>query len=121
MQHRDQSEALTHAQLVIPRDALPAPDPDELYLVDLVGSPVFVEGGPEAAIGKVADVLDYGAQEILSVKIPGANRLLVPIADHTIRRLDIEAVVIAPLEEWAAPEFVAPWDDPSDPDRKSVV
>jgi 16S rRNA processing protein RimM len=114
LRHRDQAEELTHAELVIPRAALPAPDPDELYLVDLIGAPVFVEGGPEGAVGEVADVLDYGAQEILSVSIPGSNRLLVPLVDHAIRRLDVDAVVLAPLSEWAAPELVAPWESPED-------
>ena len=106
---RDQAEELTHSKLVIPRSALPEPDPDELYLVDLVGVPVFVEGGPEEPVGSVGDVLDFGAQEILSVDIPGSNRLLVPIVDHALRRLDVDAVVLAPLSEWAAPELAAPW------------
>ena len=114
LRHRDQAEELTHAELVIPRASLPDPDDDELYLVDLVGAPVFVEDGPEDPVGQVADVLDYGAQEILSVDVPGASRLLVPLVDHAIRRLDVDAVVLAPLSEWAAPELVAPWETSED-------
>ena len=72
---RTAAERLVNTRLYIERDRLPAPEPDEFYLADLVGMAAFAPDG--AAVGRVAVVHDYGAGTSLEIAGEGAP-LLVP-------------------------------------------
>jgi 16S rRNA processing protein RimM len=63
---REQAEALRGLQLYILRDALPAPDEDEFYVTDLIG--LSVETADGEPLGRVKDVRDFGAGDLLEVQ-----------------------------------------------------
>jgi 16S rRNA processing protein RimM len=71
------------AELAVPRDDLPDPEPDHYYVFQLVGLDV-VEG--ENALGRVADVLPGAANDNLELE----SGLLVPLVDDAIARVDLE-------------------------------
>ena len=63
---REQAEALRGLRLYVPRDALPAPDEDEYYLVDLIGMAVSTAEGQD--LGVVRSVQDFGAGDLLEIQ-----------------------------------------------------
>lgn len=63
---REQAEALRGLKLYIPRDVLPEPDEDEFYVTDLIG--LAVETAEGEALGRVKDVRDFGAGDILEIQ-----------------------------------------------------
>ena len=60
------SEALKGLRLYVPRAAMPAPEADEFYVVDLVGLAVENEAGE--AFGTVAGLISTGAHDVLQVR-----------------------------------------------------
>ena len=62
---RNQAEALRGLELHIPRKALPAPEEDEFYLVDLIG--LAVRDGSGETVGSVKSVEDFGAGDLLEI------------------------------------------------------
>ena len=81
---RDDAEALTGAELSVPRPALPALEDGEVYLVDLLGLPVVTDDGVE--LGELVDVMETGANDVLVVGRAGSDtEILIP---------DIEGVVL---------------------------
>ncbi len=79
---RNAAELRVNTRLYVERDRLPAPDPEEFYLSDLVGlAAVSVDG---AALGRVTVVHDYGAGaslELDSGAIVPFTRAAVPTVD----------------------------------------
>ena len=63
---REQAEALRGLRLFVPREALPPPDEDEYYLVDLIGMTVATAGGE--ILGVVRQVQDFGAGDLLEIQ-----------------------------------------------------
>lgn len=66
---RDQALALRGWQVLLPREAFPAPDDDEFYWVDLVGCAVtgLNDAGETVQLGQVTSVSDNGAHALLQV------------------------------------------------------
>ena len=62
---REQAEALRGLELYIPRDALPAADDDEFYLVDLIG--LEARDRSDAVVGSVTAVENFGAGDLLEI------------------------------------------------------
>ena len=62
----EQADALRGLKLYVPREALPAPDEDEYYLVDLIGLEARSPDG--GRIGEVASVQNFGADDLLEIK-----------------------------------------------------
>ena len=85
---REQAAALTNFELWLPRAALPALDPDEFYVEDLVGCTVVdVEGRVR---GTVRESFWNGAQDVLTLDGPDGE-LFVPAVAEFIRAVDLEA------------------------------
>ncbi len=84
---RNRAEALSGAELYIDRASLPAPGEDESYIHDLVGLSVVSRDG--SAFGKVADVVNYGAGDLLDIARAGAANLLVPFSDAFVPDVDV--------------------------------
>lgn len=61
---------------------------DMVYVSDLPGMRVLDEGGKE--VGKVAHVLEQGAQELLAVRA-GTREILIPWNDHFVKFIDKKA------------------------------
>jgi 16S rRNA processing protein RimM len=95
---RTAAEALVNLRLYADRDRLPAPEPDEFYLADLIGLAAVDAAG--AAIGSVARVHDYGAGASLEIERAGEAPLLVPFTRDAVPQVDLAAgcVTVIPPE-----------------------
>ncbi len=80
------------ATLAVPREALPPLEPDEYYAFQLVGLEVEEEGG--RVVGRVRDVLDYPANDVLELD----SGVSLPLVEACVRQVDLEGgrIVIAP-------------------------
>ena len=78
--------------LSVPRDSLPELPEDEYYAFELVGLVVVEEGGRE--LGRVRDVLDYPANDVLELDSGAA----LPLVEACVRQVDLAGgrIVIAP-------------------------
>lgn len=95
---RDAAEELRGYEISIrASDAAPLAA-DEFFLHDLLGLAAQTEDGQP--IGKVREILETGAGEILVIARPGQPDALVPIVRDFIAALDIPGgtVVIRPIE-----------------------
>ncbi len=105
---RNAAERLRNIDLFVPRDRLPAPQDDEFYHADLIGLAAETEDG--TAFGKVLDVHNFGAGDILEIApAAGGDTLLFPFTPAAVPNVDIAAgriVVVPPagLLERAEPE-----------------
>ena len=80
---------------------MPAPDSDEFYFEDLVGLNVIDES--QTAIGTVIAIHDFGAGEIVEIKlVEDADPVMVPFTSDDFPDVDLEAgrLVLATLHLW---------------------
>ncbi len=93
---RDEAARLNLTELFVPRAALPAPEPEEFYLADLIGLTAMSEAGEE--LGIITAVHDYGGGSTLEIS-PGAR--LVPFTQAAVPVVDLaqRRVVIRPPAE----------------------
>ncbi|HXA24106.1 MAG TPA: ribosome maturation factor RimM [Acetobacteraceae bacterium] len=86
---RAAAERLTNTRLYVERERLPEPEPDEFYLVDLIGLTAI--DGAGVALGTVSAVHDYGAGVSLEIARDGAPPLLVPFTRACVPDVDVAA------------------------------
>jgi 16S rRNA processing protein RimM len=81
------------------RSALPAPDANEFYVVDLIGLEAFDTDGNR--LGIVTAVDNFGAGDILEIAPKSGPSLLIPFTNATVPDIDISAgrIVVAPPAE----------------------
>jgi 16S rRNA processing protein RimM len=79
------------AELAVPRESLPPLGEDEYYSFQLVGLAVEEEGG--RVLGRVRDVLDYPANDVLELD----SGLSLPLVEACVRKVDLESgrIVVA--------------------------
>jgi 16S rRNA processing protein RimM len=96
---RNAAEALNRVRLHVPRERLPAPDPDEFYLTDLVGLHAFTPEG--AAVGRVRAVENHGAGDILDVERVEGPPLLLAFTVANVPVVDVAGgrIVVTPPDE----------------------
>jgi 16S rRNA processing protein RimM len=82
---RDAAEALRGQEVTVPADRLPEPAENEYHHVDLIGCAV-VAG--DRALGEVARVLAYPANDVLEVR-GGDAEVLIPFAADVVLEVDI--------------------------------
>lgn len=87
-------EKLKGLKLYIDRADLPEPDEDEYYITDLIGMAVVDINGQ--AVGKVANVENFGAGDLLDIKpVEGANFYLLFIEENVPEvRLSDRVIVV---------------------------
>jgi 16S rRNA processing protein RimM len=80
------------AVLAVPRGSLPPLGEDEYYTFQLVGLAVEEEGG--RFLGRVADVVDYPANDVLELD----SGVSLPLVEACVRSVDVEGgqIVVAP-------------------------
>ncbi len=79
VEDRDAAARLARATIEIAESALPRLDEDRFYVRDLVGLEVRVDG---RAVGRVADVLDMPANDVIVVALDDGEQVMVPfVAD----------------------------------------
>lgn len=100
---RNAAEALKGVELHVAREMLPDPEADEFYHADLVGLQAVAPDG--AAIGEVVAVQNYGAGDLLDIRIPGRRETeLVPFSDKFVPEVDVAAGKVVVVMPTAAPD-----------------
>ncbi|MCG5074541.1 ribosome maturation factor RimM [Paraburkholderia tagetis] len=103
---RDAALQLRGARIYVSRADFPATEADEYYWVDLMGLDVANEAGVE--LGKVADLIDNGAQSVLRVEYPSTGKdgkpatgeRLIPFVGVFVKTVDLAAKRI--VVDWEA-------------------
>jgi len=85
-------------ELRVPRASLPPAEPDSFYVFQLVGLDVVEEGG--RALGKVEDVANYEANDVLELD----SGTLLPLVEACVLEVDLEARRILVARGFADPE-----------------
>ncbi|GAA3911330.1 ribosome maturation factor RimM [Halomonas cibimaris] len=91
---RSAAEALAKAEIVMPKDALPALADDEYYWHELEGLAVFTRAGER--LGRVAGLFETGANDVMMVRgdrdaIDRRERLLPYLPGDVIIAVDLDA------------------------------
>jgi 16S rRNA processing protein RimM len=94
---RTAAEKLKGLLIAVPRSSLPEQDKDEYYWSDLIGLAVVNEAG--VTLGTVTNLLETGANEVLSVRGDGGE-ILIPFVASAIKQVDLKNKTIR--VDWAA-------------------
>jgi 16S rRNA processing protein RimM len=86
---RNGAEALKGVALTVPRDRLPAPAEGEFYHEDLIGLAAYDDGGTR--LGEVAAMQNFGAGDLLELRLAGGGSELVPFTLACVPEVDIAA------------------------------
>jgi len=86
------------AALAVPRAELPELEEDAYYVFQLVGLVVEEEGG--RVLGRVRDVVDYPANDVLELD----SGAFLPLVEACVRQVDVEGGRIVVSTGFADPE-----------------
>ena len=90
---RTKAEALKGAQLFVQRNQLPGLEAGEVYVHDLIGRPVQL--GRSNLAGEIIDVANYGAGDLIDVRIAGRDdTVLIPFAPPFVADASGEKILI---------------------------
>ena len=89
---RDAAEALKGLRLYVPRENLPDADEDEFYHADLIGLNVLSETGD--ALGTVLAMHDFGAGDLIEIKLISDRAVLLPFTRAVVPVIDLQAGAI---------------------------
>jgi 16S rRNA processing protein RimM len=90
---RNAAEALRGTELFVARTRLPEPEDDEVYVHDLIGLAVHLADG--SLLGEIVDVADYGAGDLIDVKLEGRkDTVLIPFADQYVLETAEDRIVV---------------------------
>ena len=93
-----QREVARGATIAVPRAELPPLPEDEYYAFQLVGLTVEEEGG--RLLGRVREVLDYPANDVLELD----SGVALPLVEACVRQVDINGGRIVVAAGFADPE-----------------
>jgi 16S rRNA processing protein RimM len=96
---RTAAEGLKGLRLYIPRAALPEPEDDEFYHVDLVG--LAVETAEGAALGRVRGIHNFGAGDVVEIEAADGHISFIPFTREAVPTVDLQArrlIVVPPRE-----------------------
>jgi 16S rRNA processing protein RimM len=87
---KEDADALRNLDLFAQRDVMPNLPDDEYYYADLIGLSVLDTGG--TALGKVQNVMDHGAGDLLEIVVPGhSETVLLPFTAAAVPTVDLAA------------------------------
>ena len=93
---RTAAEKLKGLLIAVPRSSLPKQDEGEYYWSDLIGLSVVNEAG--VTLGTVTNLLETGANEVLSVQ-GDSGEILIPFVASAIKQVDLKKRIIR--VDWA--------------------
>ena len=95
----EEAEKLRKKLLVVPREEAVKLEEDSYFIEDLKDCTVYDEEGLE--LGKVADVIQTGANDVYWIKKP--KELLIPAIRDVVLSVDVEAekIIIKPVRVWS--------------------
>lgn len=87
---RTSAEALKGTEFYVSREVMPKLSEDSFYLEDLVGMKVILAEN-KAEVGKVCGVYNFGAGDILEIKISeGGQREMIPFTKAYVPEVNID-------------------------------
>ncbi len=96
---RDKALELKGLKLYVRRDALAKLPEETFYHVDLIGLSVFTTDGVQK--GKVAEVFNFGAGDVLGVKTPDGAQVMIPFTKKDVPEVDIkERKITTASNQW---------------------
>ena len=93
---RTAAEKLKGLFIAVPRSNLPQQNENEYYWSDLIGLSVVNESGMR--LGTVANLLETGANQVLSVT-GDDGEILIPFVSNAVKQVDLDSKAI--LVDWA--------------------
>jgi 16S rRNA processing protein RimM len=96
---KNAAEALRNTKLYVPRERLPkTEDKESFYHADLIGLAVVTTKGVN--IGEVAAVHNFGAGDIVEIRLTDRSTVLLPFTDAAVPKVDIDAgqIIVDPPE-----------------------
>ena len=103
---RNAAETLIGTELYVNREVFPDLEDDEYYLADLIGLKVF-EQSSEIEVGTVAGVYNFGAGDILEIKVKATSKLeMLPFTKEYVPEVKVKEgfVVVSSVLMNYAPE-----------------
>ncbi len=85
VEDRDAAARLARATIEIAESALPRLGEDRFYVRDLVGLEVRVD---DRAVGRVADVLDMPANDVIVVALDDGEQVMVPFVADAVASVE---------------------------------
>lgn len=95
---RDAAEALKGTELWVARERLPRLAEDEFLYSDLIG--LVAEGVDGKRLGTVKAVADYGAGDVLDIRLEPKGDMMVPFTKDSVPEVDVPGgrlVVVPPV------------------------
>lgn len=89
IESRNDAERLRGRQVSVPGSWLPPLDEDEYYVRDIVGLEAVTEEGEP--LGRIADVLFTGANEVYIVRDGPKGEILIPAIESVVLAVDLNA------------------------------
>jgi len=87
---RNQAESYHGVDIAIAKSQLPQLDDGEFYWRDLIGLTVVNQAGEQ--LGQVKKLMETGANDVLVVKQPKGEELLIPyVLDYSVISVDLKA------------------------------
>jgi 16S rRNA processing protein RimM len=86
---RNRAETLRGLRLYLPRAALPPPDEEGYYHIDLIGLDAVLTDG--TLVGEVRAVHDFGAGDTLEIARPDGPPAVVPFTKAIVPEIDLAA------------------------------
>ena len=96
---KNAAEALRNTKLFVPRERLPKTEDDEsFYHADLIGLAVITTKGVD--VGEVAAVHNFGAGDIVEIRLTDKSTVLLPFTDAAVPKVDLDRgrIVVDPPE-----------------------
>jgi 16S rRNA processing protein RimM len=85
---RSAAELLRNLFLYVPRERLPAPQPDEFYHADLIG--LAVEDSRGKTIGSVVAIHNFGAGDLLEIALDGGtDTIMLPFTAAAVPQVEV--------------------------------
>ena len=109
--NRNAAVSLKGMELYVPRNALPTPEEDVFYHLDLVG--LTVESKEGEFLGLVEAVSNFGAGDVLEIRNGPYKGLIIPFTKDAVPKVDIKSGrlivdppkgLLEPPEDEARPE-----------------
>lgn len=87
---RNLAETLVGTEFYVNKAALPETQEDEFYHADLIGLKV-IEKSSQKEVGKVEGVYNFGAGDILELKVKATNRLeMIPFTKQYVPEVNVK-------------------------------
>jgi 16S rRNA processing protein RimM len=97
--NRNQAEEIRSKKLYIDKSELPDTKEDEFYQKDILGLKVFEN---KKEIGKVSNVYNYGAGEMIEIELKNKQIEAIPFNDDYVKNIDLNKGNI----EITLPEYI---------------